>query len=100
MAHRGHRPGASRRRDRDRGLSPRQVTAEVVSALVVVESEDKDHAAPNHKHAFVYPPLSDYLDETGEAQGSMLRPGNGDSSTAQDYLTLVDEAPDQPNPGP
>ena len=37
-------------------------------------------------------PAGVHLDQTGEALGSMLRPGNPGSDTAQDHLTEVNEA--------
>ena len=52
-------------------------------------------AAPNYKHGFGYHPQLVYLDQTGEALGGMLRPGNAGSDTTQDQISLLDEAPAQ-----
>ena len=76
----------------DWGLAPQRVTLDFDATLVEVESENKEQAAPNYKHGFGYHPLLVYLDQTGEALGGMLRPGNAGSNTAQDHVTLLDEA--------
>ena len=69
----------------DWGLAPQRVTLDFDATLVEVESENKEQAAPNYKHGFGYHPLLVYLDQTGEALGGMLRPGNAGSDTAQDH---------------
>ena len=76
----------------DWGLSPERVTLDFDATLVEVESENKEQAAPNYKHGFGYHPLLVYLDQTGEALGGRLRPGNAGSNTAQDHQELLDEA--------
>jgi hypothetical protein len=74
------------------GLRPQRVTLDFDATLVEVESENKEQAAPNYKHGFGYHPLLVYLDQTGEALGGMLRPGNAGSNTAKDHLGLLDLA--------
>ena len=74
------------------GLRPQRVTLDFDATLVEVESEGKEQAAPNYKHGFGYHPLLVYLDQTGEALGGTLRPGNAGSNTAQDHQGLLDEA--------
>ena len=74
------------------GLDPERVTLDFDATLVEVESENKEQAAPNYKHGFGYHPLLVYLDQTGEALGGRLRPGNAGSNTAQDHQDLLDEA--------
>ena len=66
----------------DWGLSPERVTLDFDATLVEVESENKEQAAPNYKHGFGYHPLLVYLDQTGEALGGRLRPGNAGSNKA------------------
>jgi len=74
------------------GLRPARVTLDFDATLVEVESEGKEQAAPNYKHGFGYQPLLVYLDQTGEALGGTLRPGNAGSNTARDHQGLLDEA--------
>ncbi len=76
----------------DWGLRPEQATLDFDATLVEVESDGKEQAAPNYKHGFGYHPLLVYLDQTGEALGGTLRPGNAGSNTAQDHQGLLDEA--------
>ncbi len=74
------------------GLRPSRVTLDFDATLVEVESENKEQAAANYKHGFGYHPLLAYLDQTGEALGGMLRPGNAGSNTAKDHQWLLDQA--------
>ena len=67
------------------GLALPQVTPDIEATLVEVESENKEKAAHNYKNGFGYHPLLVHLDQTGEALGAMLQPGNAGSKTAQAY---------------
>jgi hypothetical protein len=59
-----------------------------VAPLLTAHSE-KERAAGNYKHGYGFHPLSCYLDETGEALASILRPGNAGSNTAEDHFMVL-----------
>jgi hypothetical protein len=73
------------------GLAPEKLTLDFDASLVDVHS-DKELAAPTYKKGFGYHPLFVFLDETGEALASKLRPGSAGANTAADHVGLLDAA--------
>ncbi|MHB1774067.1 MAG: IS1380 family transposase [Acidimicrobiales bacterium] len=80
-------------RERFWGLSgaPDRLTIDVDATLVTAHSE-KEKAAGNYKGGFGFHPLQAYADETREALGGVLRPGNAGANTAEDHKTVIDRA--------
>jgi hypothetical protein len=74
--------------------APERLTIDVDATLVTAHSE-KEKAAGNYKHGFGFHPLHAYADETREALGAILRPGNAGSNTAADHITVIDRALEQ-----
>ena len=71
--------------------TPTQLRIDVDATLITAHSE-KEHAAGNYKGGYGFHPLQCYLDETREALGGVLRPGNAGSNTAEDHKAVVDLA--------
>src|ERR1700730_15673098 len=71
--------------------APERLTIDADATLVTAHSE-KERAAGNYKHGYGFHPLHAYADETREALGAMLRPGNAGSNTAADHVTVIDRA--------
>jgi hypothetical protein len=71
--------------------APERLTLDVDATLITAHSE-KENAAGNYKGGYGFHPLQVYLDETREALGSLLRPGNAGSNTAADHKTVIDLA--------
>jgi Transposase DDE domain group 1 len=71
--------------------APERLTLDVDATLITAHSE-KEKAAGNYKGGYGFHPLQVYLDETREALGSLLRPGNAGSNTAEDHKTVIDLA--------
>ena len=71
--------------------APQSLTIDVDATLITAHSE-KEKAAGNYKGGYGFHPLQVYLDETREALGSLLRPGNAGSNTADDHKTVIDMA--------
>jgi hypothetical protein len=71
--------------------APERLTIDIDATLITAHSE-KEQAAGNYKHGFGFHPLHAYADETREALGAMLRPGNAGSNTAADHKTVLDRA--------
>lgn len=71
-----------------------RLTIDIDATLITAHSE-KEQAAGNYKHGFGFHPLNAYADETREALGAMLRPGNAGSNTAVDHMTVIDRALEQ-----
>jgi hypothetical protein len=67
------------------------LTLDVDATLITAHSE-KEQAAGNYKGGYGFHPLQVYLDETREALGGLLRPGNAGSNTAEDHKTVIDRA--------
>jgi hypothetical protein len=82
---------ASRARAWAAGLAPEHLTLDFDASLVNVHS-DKERAAPTYKKGFGFHPLMVYLDQTGEALASRLRPGCDGANTAADHIELLDAA--------
>jgi hypothetical protein len=71
--------------------APERLTIDVDATLITAHSE-KEQAAGNYKGGFGFFPLHAYLDETREALGATLRPGNAGASTAVDHLVVLELA--------
>jgi hypothetical protein len=71
--------------------APERLTADVDATLITAHSE-KEKAAGNYKGGYGFHPLQCYLDETREALGGLLRPGNAGANTADDHTAVLDLA--------
>jgi len=71
--------------------APERLTIDVDATLITAHSE-KERAAGNYKGGYGFHPLQSYLDETREALGALLRPGNAGSNTAEDHKAVLDLA--------
>jgi hypothetical protein len=71
--------------------APERLTIDVDATLITAHSE-KENAAGNYKGGYGFHPLQSYLDQTREALGGLLRPGNAGSNTAEDHKTVLDLA--------
>jgi Transposase DDE domain group 1 len=87
----GLRAAHARARERFWELSgaPERLTIDVDATLITAHSE-KENAAGNYKHGYGFHPLGAYADQTREALGMLLRPGNAGSNTAGDHVTVID----------
>ncbi|MCA1678670.1 MAG: IS1380 family transposase [Actinobacteria bacterium] len=74
--------------------TPERLTIDVDATLVTAHSE-KEQAAGNYKGGYGFHPLQAYADETREALGGLLRPGNAGANTAADHVTVLDRALEQ-----
>ena len=74
--------------------APGSLTIDVDATLVTAHSE-KEKAAGNYKGGYGFHPLAAYADETREALGGLLRPGNAGANTAADHQTVLDRALEQ-----
>jgi hypothetical protein len=74
--------------------APERLTLDVDATLITAHSE-KEQAAGNYKGGYGFHPLVVYLDETREALGGLLRPGNAGSNTAADHVAVLDRALEQ-----
>ncbi|MGH3264180.1 MAG: transposase [Trebonia sp.] len=73
------------------GGAPTQLTVDVDATLITAHSE-KEQAAGNYKGGYGFHPMQAYLDETREALGGVLRPGNAGANTAEDHKLVLDRA--------
>ena len=71
--------------------APQRLRIDVDATLICAHSE-KEKAAGNYKGGYGFHPLQAYLDETREALGGVLRPGNAGANTAEDHKALLDLA--------
>jgi hypothetical protein len=69
--------------------APERLTIDVDATLITTHSE-KEGAAGNYKGGYGFHPLQAYADETREALGGLLRPGNAGSNTATDHKSVLD----------
>jgi len=74
--------------------APERLTIDVDATLITAHSE-KERAAGNYKGGYGFHPLQAYADETREALGGLLRPGNAGANTAADHITVLDRALEQ-----
>jgi len=88
---RGELTGSELPGSRAAGKTIDQLVIDIDATLVTAHS-DKEGAKGNFKGGFGYHPIGAWLDNTGEALGAVLRPGNAGSNTATDHLTLLDRA--------
>jgi hypothetical protein len=79
---------AARERVWDAGARPASITLNIDATLLTAHS-DKQLAAGTYKHGYGFHPICCYLDETGEALGAVLRPGNAGSNTAADHFEVL-----------
>lgn len=63
-----------------------------VDATLITSHSDKEGAAGNYKGGYGFHPLMAYSDQTREALGAILRPGNAGANTAVDHKTVLDLA--------
>jgi Transposase DDE domain group 1 len=89
----GLREAHAKARERfwERHGAPESLTIDVDATLIASHSE-KEGAAGNYKGGFGFHPLQAYADETREALGALLRPGNAGANTAADHVTVLDLA--------
>jgi hypothetical protein len=71
--------------------APQRLTLDIDATLITAHSE-KEKAAGTYKGGYGFHPLQVYLDETREALGGLLRPGNAGSNTAEDHKLVLDRA--------
>src|SRR3954464_725862 len=71
--------------------APQRLTIDVDATLITAHSE-KEQAAGNYKGGYGFAPLHANADETREALGAILRPGNAGANTAADDVTVLDRA--------
>ena len=74
--------------------APERLTIDVDATLITAHSE-KEQAAGNYKGGYGFHPLQAYADQTREALGGLLRPGNAGANTAADHMTVLDRALEQ-----
>ncbi|MBV9336184.1 MAG: IS1380 family transposase, partial [Solirubrobacterales bacterium] len=74
--------------------APESLTIDVDATLIASHSE-KEGAAGNYKGGCGFHPLHVYADETREALGAILRPGNAGANTADDHKAVLDRALEQ-----
>jgi hypothetical protein len=74
--------------------APERLTIDVDATLITAHSE-KERTAGNYKGSYGFHPLQAYADETREALGGLLRPGNAGANTAADHVTVLDRALEQ-----
>ncbi|HLW95883.1 MAG TPA: IS1380 family transposase [Solirubrobacteraceae bacterium] len=71
--------------------APERLTIDLDATLVTAHSE-KEQAAGSYKGGYGFFPLHAYLDETREALGALLRPGNAGANTAVDHMVVLELA--------
>ena len=67
------------------------MTIDVDATLITAHSE-KEQAAGTYKGGYGFHPLLGYADETREALGGLLRPGNAGANTVADHQAVLDLA--------
>jgi hypothetical protein len=76
------------------GAAPERVVIDIDATLIGAHSE-KDGAAGTYRGGFGFHPLLAWLDDSHEALGAILRPGNAGANTAADHIDLVNLALEQ-----
>ncbi len=71
--------------------APARLTIDLDATLLGSHS-DKEGAAGTFKGGFGFHPMLGYGDETGEALGGELRPGNAGANTAADQIAVAEQA--------
>jgi Transposase DDE domain group 1 len=74
--------------------APESLTIDIDATLIGSHSE-KEGAAGTYKGGYGFHPLHAYVDETREAFGAVLRPGNAGANTAADHKLVLDLALEQ-----
>jgi hypothetical protein len=69
--------------------APERLTIDIDATLICAHSE-KEGAAGTYKGGYGFHPLLAYADETREALGGLLRPGNAGANTAADHVAVLD----------
>jgi len=83
--------GGARERFWRLGGAPERLTIDIDATLITAHS-DKEGAAGNYKGGYGFHPLHAYGDQTREALGAILRPGNAGANTAEDHKAVLDLA--------
>ena len=81
----------ARERAWELGAAPERLVIDIDATLVGSHSE-KEGASPTWKRGFGFHPMLGFLNESHEALGGILRPGNAGSNTAADKVCVVAEA--------
>ncbi len=71
--------------------APDRLTIDLDATLIASHSE-KEGAAGNFKGGYGFHPMLAYGDETDEALGGELRPGNAGANTAADQIAVAEQA--------
>ena len=71
--------------------APQRLTIDLDATLIGSHSE-KEGAAGNFRGGYGFHPLLAYGDETGEAMGGDLRPGNAGANTTADQIAVAEHA--------
>jgi len=71
--------------------APKVLTIDLDATLVGSHSE-KEGARGNFKGGYGFHPMLAYADQTGEALGAELRPGNAGANTAADQIAVAEHA--------
>jgi len=71
--------------------APAELTIDLDATLIGSHSE-KEGAAGNFKGGYGFHPMLAYADQTGEALGAELRPGNTGANTAADQIAVAEAA--------
>jgi hypothetical protein len=71
--------------------APERLTIDLDATLITSHSE-KEGAAGTFKRGFGFHPMLAYGEQTGEALGGELRPGNAGANTAADQITVAEAA--------
>ncbi len=73
------------------GKAPTRLTIDLDATLIGAHAE-KEGTAGTFKGGYGFHPMLAYTDETGEAMGAELRPGNAGSNTAADQIQVAEHA--------
>ena len=92
----GVRDAHARARERVWQLAgaPAKLTIDLDATLIGSHSE-KEGAAGTFKGGYGFHPMLAYADQTGEALGAQLRPGNAGANTAADQIAVAEHAIEQ-----
>jgi len=74
--------------------APAELTIDLDATLIGSHSE-KEGAAGTYKGGYGFHPMLAYADQTGEALGAELRPGNAGANTAADQIAVAQAAIEQ-----
>ena len=74
--------------------APERLTIDLDATLLTAHS-DKEGAEATYKRGYGFHPMLAYGDQTGEALGGELRPGNAGANTAADQIAVAEQALEQ-----